>query len=654
MELVAATLCTVMGADCKKIMNSLPTLSADDKKNPKRIIQELRTHFVPQRNVLYERFMFNSTTQKQNESIDEFVVRLRQSAESCEFENLKDSLIRDRVVIGTTDEAGRERLLRERPVPDLNRVIESLRAAEVSRSHKLAMSGKPETAAVDYADKRKKSRHQGHRNHKNKQISQEQTPQRQPKNQTKGKYKPSVGSQGRCKWCAQQADHVKKNCPAREATCFKCSKVGHFAEACYKNKSVYEVENESQSPAYSETFLGEVNSINDDFWSTDIQVNNQTVNFKLDSGSKVTLISDHTPWLSKVKLQKSNGEFKGPGGISLSHLIRGQISNATLRIGEKSHSETVYVMQGQSKNLLSKSAIQALELLVPAPTVYSVETSPDFPAEYPKLFSGLGLLKEPYKIQLHEDAVPVCLYTPRRVPHPLLPKVKVKLEKMVKQGVISPVTAPTDWCSGMVTPKPNGDIRICVDLTNLNRAVRREIHPMASVDENLAKLQNSKVFTKLDANSGFWQIPLENESRLLTTFVTPSGRFCFNRLPFGISSAPEIFQRTMSQILEGLDGVICHMDDILIHGPTDAVHNDRVRQVLARLQEAGITLNDKCTFSKRRITFLGHVITDKGIEACSEKTKAVRDFPRPTNLTELQSFNRMVNQLVHSRSSQNQ
>ncbi|XP_015747739.1 PREDICTED: uncharacterized protein K02A2.6-like [Acropora digitifera] len=102
----------------------------------------------------------------------------------------------------------------------------------------------------------------------------------------------------------------------------------------------------------------------------------------------------------------------------------------------------------------------------------------------------------------------------------------------------------------------------------------------------------------------------------------------------------------MSSVLEGLEGVICHMDDTLIHGPTQEVHDTRVRLVLDRLQNAGIMLNNKCEFSKHRITFLGHVISDKGVEADPEKTKAVREFPQPTNVKELQRFNGMVNQLA--------
>ena len=155
---------------------------------------------------------------------------------------------------------------------------------------------------------------------------------------------------------------------------------------------------------------------------------------------------------------------------------------------------------------------------------------------------------------------------------------------MEQDKVISKVSEPTEWCSGLVVvPKSNNDIRLCVDLTPLNKAVRREVHPMASVDENLAKIQNSKYFSKLDANSRFWQIPLDPNSRLLTTFITPFGRYCFNRLPFGISSAPEVFQRTMSHILEGLEGVVCHMDDVLVHAPTQNLHDACLRAALQRL-----------------------------------------------------------------------
>ena len=188
-------------------------------------------------------------------------------------------------------------------------------------------------------------------------------------------------------------------------------------------------------------------------------------------------------------------------------------------------------------------------------------------------------------------------------------------------------------------PKVNGKVRIYVYLTQLNKAVQREIHPMAIVDENLAKVKGSRVFSKLDANSGFWQIPLDTQSQLLTTFITSFGWFCFNQLPFGISSAPEIFQRTMTGILQGLEGVVCHMDDILVHVVDQGEHDQGVRAVLQQLQTAGLMLTEKCEFFKTRITLLGHIITSKGIE-----TTAVGNFQTPGNIME-QRFNGMVNQL---------
>ena len=653
-ELVAATLGTVMGRECKKVMKSLPTLTNEDRKHPTRIVEELRKHFLPQRNVLYERFVFSTATQRIQETVDEFVVRLRQLAESCEFEQLKSSFIRDRLVFGTLDKGGREKLLQEMPVPDLDRVIRSLKSAEISRTHNEAIAEKCEQPGIiQYTEKKRKqtmtnrTRFQSHRRYSNHQ------------------------NQNKCGWCGRTADHPKRNCPAKDARCYQCSRIGHFGEACRMPRQVNEVDTDRMPRQDNEADAGrtprqvnevDIDSITDciymmevgptksseeDFWTTEVEINGEPCSFKLDCGSKVTVINDKTPWLKGKILEKTNKEFQGAGGIKLTHLIKGKIPNALLESGRKAHREDVYIMANQPNNLLSKAAIQRLELLTPAPEVYSVETTPDFGKEFPKLFKGLGCTKEKCTINLRENAEPVSIYTPRRVPHPLLPKVKEKLDTMVEQKVISPVTIPTDWCSGMVTaPKKNGDVRICVDLTALNKSVKREVHPMKSVDDHLAKLKNSNVFTKLDANSGFWQVPLDEGSRLLTTFVTPFGRYCFNRLPFGISSAPEIFQRMMSTTLEGLDGVICNMDDILIHGDNQKIHDERVRRVLKRLLDAGITLNEKCEFSMKKMKFLGHIISAEGIEADPEKTKAIKDFPRPKNVTELQRFNGMVNQLA--------
>ena len=376
-----------------------------------------------------------------------------------------------------------------------------------------------------------------------------------------------------------------------------------------------------------------------------VHVNKHNTRFKLDSGAKVTVISECEPWLSDVKLEKSGEILYGPGGTKLP--VVGTFK-ASLAYKTKKMEETIYILKDQKSSLLSRDACRKLNLIARVDEVNTSRKpqSPDFKAEFPKLFKGLGMLKKEQHITLRPNATPLCLHAPRKVPHPLLPKVKEEIDRMLRQGVISPIDDPTEWCSGIVTvPKPNGSYRLCVDLSVLNENVLREIHPMATVDESLAKLKGSKIFTKLDAKSGFWQVPLDAESKLLTCFICPFGRFVFNRVPFGISSGPEIFQRAMSKILEGIDGVICHVDDILIHSASQQEHDKRVREVLKRLQDAGLTLNEKCEFSKSQISFLGHLVDGEGIHADTRKTNGVSDFPTPTNVTELQRFMGMVNQL---------
>ena len=132
----AGALCSVMGMDFVKVMESLTTQTASDKKDPEKILSALSDHFMPQKHLLFERVKFGFANQAENESIDQYVVRLRQLAESCEFENLCESLIRDRLVIGTRDSSTLDRLLREHPVPGVARCIEALQASELSRIHK--------------------------------------------------------------------------------------------------------------------------------------------------------------------------------------------------------------------------------------------------------------------------------------------------------------------------------------------------------------------------------------------------------------------------------------------------------------------------------------------------------------------------------------
>lgn len=262
---------------------------------------------------------------------------------------------------------------------------------------------------------------------------------------------------------------------------------------------------------------------------------------------------------------------------------------------------------------------------------------------------------EPVVIRLREDITPYCVTTARKIPFPLMDAVEAELKSMLKDEVIRKVTEPTGWCSPMVpVVKPSGALRICVDLKRLNKAVRREHYNLPSLDDIAPKLKGSTVFSKLDAASGFWQVPLEEESQLLTTFITPFGRFAFRRMPFGISSAPGIYQRKMSNLLHGMEGVQVIMDDVLIHG-TERNHDQRLKAVLQVIREAGIQLNEaKCEFNKSKLTYFGHLISGDGIQPDPERVKALVELEPPDNIKELRTVIGMFQYLgkfVHNLSS---
>ena len=214
-----------------------------------------------------------------------------------------------------------------------------------------------------------------------------------------------------------------------------------------------------------------------------------------------------------------------------------------------------------------------------------------------------------------------------------------ELDRMVTSEVIRVVTEPTDWCSAMVpVVGKNGTVRICVDLKRLNIAVRREHLMLPSLDDIAPKLAHSKVFSTLDAASGFWQIPLDENSQLMTTFITPFGRYAFRRLPFGISSAPEIFQRKMSSLLEGLSGVEVIMDDILVHGRDLEEHDACLTAVIRRIDASGLKLNpNKCVLRQSELRYFGHIITENGVKPDPARVKALLELSPPNNISELRT-----------------
>ena len=528
-------------------------LTEDEKKVYTIVRAKFDSYFEPQRNVIFQRAKFNQRKQHQGEPVDNFITDLYCLADHCEYGKLRNEMIRDRIV-GLLDDTLSEKLQLDTRLTLETAVTIACQSEEVHK-RQTVVRGKATDLNTDFVDKIHSSGGVNKKKFVNKGGNTN------PRGQSSLQHK-----QDRCSRCVKTPSHSRRQCPAREAICHRCHKKGHYQSMCrtLPKQSIQSITSEVPE-GFSDQFLGVVtdSTNHSNLWNATVMLNGKAVEFKLDTGANVSVIP--TQLFESLKIdttQPTEAKLTGAGSQPLA--VQGKFE-ANLQNKARSSKQTVYVASTLSKPLLGKPAIESLNLI----SRVDIVDKDSCKANYPELFTGLGLMTGEYKIRLKPDSTPYAITTPRRVALLLIPKVKDELKRMQSMGVITKINEPTEWCAGIVAvPKPNNKIRICMDLTKLNESVCRERHILPSVNHTLAQLSGATVFSKLDANSGFWQINLVEESRRLTTFITPFGRYYFNRLPFGITSAPEYFQRNMSQILEGLDGVVCMMDDILIYGCT--------------------------------------------------------------------------------------
>ncbi len=218
---------------------------------------------------------------------------------------------------------------------------------------------------------------------------------------------------------------------------------------------------------------------------------------------------------------------------------------------------------------------------------------------------------------------------------------------MEEMGVIKRVTEHTDWCSSLTyVTKKNGSLRICLDPFHLNQALKRCPTKIPTLEEINPEFAKAKFFSKLDAKAGYWSVHLHEDSQLLTTFRTPFGRYCWKRLPFGLSVSQDIFQQHMNEILEGLTGVVGITDDVCVSGETEAEHDKNLAQLMHRAKEKGLVFNsEKCMIKQKSIPFFGNLYTDKGINPDPAKLRDIRKMPTPQNKDELHRFLGMLTYL---------
>ena len=228
----------------------------------------------------------------------------------------------------------------------------------------------------------------------------------------------------------------------------------------------------------------------------------------------------------------------------------------------------------------------------------------------------------------------------RRLPMHQKLEAEREVKKMLDRGVIEPSSSP--WCSPIVlVKKKDGSTRFCVDFRRVNQVTSKDAFPLPRIQDALESLSGSRWFSTLDLQSGYWQVEMEEEDKPKTAFTTGSGLYQFVVMPFGLANAPASFERLMERVLAGLTPELClvYLDDLIIHAKNFEEELKRLRKVFERLRAAGLKLNSKkCHLFQKRVCYLGHIVSEDGVETDPAKIKAIIEWPTPRTVTHVRSF----------------
>lgn len=262
--------------------------------------------------------------------------------------------------------------------------------------------------------------------------------------------------------------------------------------------------------------------------------------------------------------------------------------------------------------------------------------------KYNDVFNNkLGVFKlGKISLQLKPTAKPVFC-KPRNVPYAYRKQLDMELERLQKEGIITPIDTSAWGTPLVIVPKNNGkNIRICGDYkSTINKHLEEVTYPLPRVSDIFSKLHKGEKFSKIDLSKAYVQCELEDSAKSLLVWSTHKGLFQVNRMMYGISPASAKFQKLIEQLFQGMENVSNFLDDILITGENDQKHCETLEEVLKKLKDAGLTVRrEKCAFFQEQIEYLGHRITKDGLMKTEDKVRAISMAPRPKNVTEVRSF----------------
>ena len=640
----------------------------DTTLKPDEVLDKIKNYIRSQRNIALDCVAFEERKQAAGENFDSFLIAIKTLARDADLCNecLNRRLV-TKIMSGIYDKETRTKLLAMSPLPDLQTVTDLCRSEE---------SAKLDDARISRQLNERRAYQSKFRRNFSKSKERTKTP---------------------CTKCGKKTCPPKgqTHCPAKDTECLICRKKGHFTSVCFHNKPGFNRREETKKK-----LTGQIKrrcNANANFANSaepKITVNLFSLKHRNplgsteatpDTGAEASLVGVNI--IQRLGIDLAN--LMPPNQDTLSAVNRQTVTcvgtfPCIIEYCGRFVEETIYVCPEVKDFLLAWYVCQQVNILpdtYPQPinssktprklaSILKAENTrfiiSENPTEaeisqienksiksYSDVFSEDTTLREmnskPMKISLKDDAVPFALPVPRQIPLAFRRMVKTELDQLVQARVIAPVTEATDWVHPMVVvQKPNGGIRLCIDLQKLNKYVRRPYHPSKSPAEAISNISSSsKFFSTLDGTKGYWQVPLEKESQDFTTFITPFGRFKFLRAPMGLASSQDEYCARGDKALQGIEKVEKVVDDILIQGETAQEHlNTVVVAVLNRCREHGITLNPKkVQLLQSAVRYVGYIVSSDGIKADPTKIEAISEFPAPTNITELRSFMGMANQL---------
>ena len=658
-ELKVPTLLTVVGPSVFETVSSLVFPAKVTEKTYAQLVAVLSKHYATTSTPLAARLKFTSRKQKDSESVSDFIAELKRLTVDCKYQaedKVEERLI-ETLCHGVKSEKITKRLLDESTKGELKWD----KACEIALSMELVdrdLRGYGSGAAAAESSSVNKVKHR-------------------PQNSQKTL---------KCTRC--HGNHHANNCRHKKTVCYECGKVGHIGRACLNSKSAdhkssYQDQGSStrgrgrgghfrgrggrggkgrkqthyvgEADCDSESNVDSLNAIyhsdskpgSSDEYKVKLNVNGSDLPFTIDTAASVTIIGENTyrrffknlPCVpSAVKLFSYSGqEIPTIGEISVDVKYKQTEKNLKL-----------VVAKGKKVSLLGRNWLKQIKL--DWKEVFSVKQNhqrklDDLLKKYAEVFEGDGTIKG-FKAEIHmkEGTKPV-FHKHRPVPYALRGKVDNEIDRLETSESTYKVDR-SDWASPIVVvPKSDGNVRICGDFkVSVNPHIEDEPYPLPTAEDIFAKLAGKKRFTVLDLSHAYSQLEVDEGSRKYLTINTPKGLYRYRKLPYGIKTAPHIFQKVIDQVLAGLNNVDSFQDDIIIGEDDDDEYLKNLELVLERLAKFGIKLKrSKCRFNMTWVEYLGHRIDADGIHPTQDKIDAIVNAKVPQNKSELRSLLGLIN-----------